>query len=162
MAESKDHSKRVELVAKHFTRAKVPCFFDDCVFGNVQYRRRQAAVNCLCEKDLAERRRDPMPFRGDEIFSAPVDETGSDDEGITQALSTCGPPLAWVLMWHGRYSNLYGEYIPDLLRGWGYVMWDQRRWNAIDYVTQMLLMAWQSSHGYQQAKADFEWLADLP
>jgi hypothetical protein len=103
-----------------------------------------------------------MPFRGDEMFSAPVDETDSDDKGTTQALSTYRPPFAWILMWRGKYSNLYGEYIPDLLRGWGYVMWDERRWNAIDYATHMLLMTWQSSRRYQQAKADFDYFGDLP
>ncbi|RMZ78575.1 hypothetical protein DV738_g3796, partial [Chaetothyriales sp. CBS 135597] len=37
------------------------------------------------------------------------------------------PPLAWTLIWHGTYSNLYGWYIPDEIRRWGYVMWDAAR-----------------------------------
>jgi len=37
------------------------------------------------------------------------------------------PPLAWVIWWRGRYSNLYGDYVPDDFRRWGYVMWDRQR-----------------------------------
>ena len=32
--------------------------------------------------------------------------------------------MAWVLLWNGTYSNLFGWYIPDELRRWGYVFWD--------------------------------------
>ncbi len=34
------------------------------------------------------------------------------------------PPLAWILIWEGRYSNLFGYVIPDNMRLWGYIMWD--------------------------------------
>lgn len=37
------------------------------------------------------------------------------------------PPLAWVLLWGGKYSDLYGEYVPSELRQQGYVIWDERR-----------------------------------
>lgn len=37
------------------------------------------------------------------------------------------PPLAWVTLWKGTYSNPFGSYIPDSFRDWGYVMWDAGR-----------------------------------
>ncbi|KAK4034323.1 hypothetical protein C8A01DRAFT_49262 [Parachaetomium inaequale] len=58
------------------------------------------------EGDRAEAARERMPFLGD----------GED-----------GPPLAWVIIWRGTYSNTYGGVIPSSLRGWGYVFWDARR-----------------------------------
>jgi hypothetical protein len=38
-----------------------------------------------------------------------------------------GPPLAWVIMWRGTYSNSYGDVIPDSLKAWGYIFWDANR-----------------------------------
>ncbi|KAI1388386.1 uncharacterized protein F4822DRAFT_429011 [Hypoxylon trugodes] len=59
-----------------------------------------------CEKDYLSAARDPLPFEGD---------------------SETRPSSAWTLTWSGTYSNLYGEYIPNKLREWGYVMWDEAR-----------------------------------
>ena len=52
--------------------------------------------------------RAPLPFQGD------------CTEGKAEAL----PPLAWTMIWGGTYSNLYGCFIPDAMRRWGYVYWD--------------------------------------
>lgn len=41
--------------------------------------------------------------------------------------SADAPPLAWVLYWRGRASNLFGDYVPASFRRWGYVMWDAHR-----------------------------------
>ena len=60
----------------------------------------------ITEKDWKQRRRDPLPF---------IDDVGT------------GPPLAWTLIWGGTYSNLFGIYIPQVYRCWGYVMWDAGR-----------------------------------
>jgi hypothetical protein len=60
-------------------------------------------------RDEAELRRDAVQFDGDAV---PPD----------------GPPLGWVLLWNETYSNLIGEYVPDTVKEWGYVMWDERRW----------------------------------
>lgn len=65
-------------------------------------------------------------------------------------------------MWDGKYCNLYGEYIPDLFRGWRYVLWDEQRWNTIHRARQKLLEKWESSREYHMVKADFDWLKDLP
>ncbi|KAJ5762249.1 uncharacterized protein N7511_005631 [Penicillium nucicola] len=37
------------------------------------------------------------------------------------------PPFAWTLMWGGTWSNIFGEYVPDELHAWGWVMWDAAR-----------------------------------
>lgn len=41
--------------------------------------------------------------------------------------SADSPPLAWVLYWQGKASNLFGDYVPASFRRWGYVMWDAER-----------------------------------
>ncbi|KAK3896920.1 hypothetical protein C8A05DRAFT_20213 [Staphylotrichum tortipilum] len=38
-----------------------------------------------------------------------------------------GPPLAWVIIWRGTFSNTYGEVISSAVRDWGYILWDSRR-----------------------------------
>lgn len=68
-----------------------------------QHTRREAQ---LSERDLKQQRREPLLF---------TDEDESE------------PPLAWTLMWQGTYSNLYGHYVEDEIRRWGYVMWDAAR-----------------------------------
>lgn len=65
-------------------------------------------------------------------------------------------------MWDRKYCNLYGEYIPDLFRGWGDVLWDERRWNTIHRARQRLLENWEASREYHMVKADFDLLGDLP
>jgi hypothetical protein len=64
-----------------------------------------------CERDEKQIRCDPMPFRGDGDF---------DEQGPR-------PPLAWTLLWRGKYSNLISSHIPRAVRLWGYVMWDAAR-----------------------------------
>jgi hypothetical protein len=73
---------------------------DDALDDTTQYLRRQEQ---LSDRD---QKRDPLPFKGD---------------------SELHPPLAWTWMWWGTYSNLYGFYVPDAVRRWGYVMWDAAR-----------------------------------
>ncbi|KAK3292882.1 uncharacterized protein B0H64DRAFT_403008 [Chaetomium fimeti] len=61
------------------------------------------------ELDQMEAARQRMPFLGD------------DEEA---------PPLAWVIIWRGRYSTTYGDVIPPVLQDWGYVFWDVHRLTA--------------------------------
>ena len=75
-----------------------------------QHDRRELLVSKLGARDEAEERGDPIEFTGD---------------------GASGPPLAWVLLWRGVYSNKCGEYVPLSVRQWGYVMWDERRWNGL-------------------------------
>lgn len=77
------------------------------------------------ERDLKERRRDPLPFRGD----------GEPDAEGTR------PSLAWTLIWGGTYSNLYGAYCDEDLRRWGYVLWDATRLESTG-ATEVLLREW--------------------
>ncbi|KAI9773741.1 MAG: hypothetical protein M1839_002012 [Geoglossum umbratile] len=53
-------------------------------------------------------RRDPLLFTGD---------GDSETDGPR-------PPLAWTVMWGGFYSNMFGEYVKDVICKWGYVIWD--------------------------------------
>ncbi|KAL4959927.1 uncharacterized protein BDV14DRAFT_205208 [Aspergillus stella-maris] len=64
------------------------------------------------ERDLKQKRRDPLPFAEDEL---------------TDAERVLYPPLAWTQMWNEKYSNMYGYYCPRPCRSWGYVMWDAKR-----------------------------------
>ena len=75
-----------------------------------QRDRRELLADKRSARDEAEERGDPIEFTGD---GAP------------------GPPFAWVLLWRGVYSNICGEYVPLSVRQWGYVMWDERRWNGL-------------------------------
>lgn len=56
------------------------------------------------------------------------------------------PPLAWVAFWDGRYSNLFGRYVPPALRRWGYVMWDAKRLEASGAM-EFVESEWQCMYG---------------
>lgn len=66
------------------------------------------ANNTPSDRDIKEKRRDPLPFQG--------------DNGEL-------PPLSWTLVWQGIYSNRFGWAVKEELdsRFWGYVMWDAMR-----------------------------------
>lgn len=55
------------------------------------------------DRDRLQDERSPLPFRGDDFD---------------------GPPISWTIIWRETYSNLYGYFLPDELRQWGYVFWD--------------------------------------
>jgi hypothetical protein len=38
-----------------------------------------------------------------------------------------GPPFAWTILWEDKYSSIYGGYIKEERREWGYVFWDAAR-----------------------------------
>ncbi|KAK4182039.1 hypothetical protein QBC35DRAFT_457703 [Podospora australis] len=76
-----------------------------------QFSRRESSTHPTPNpRDEAQDQREPMDFLGDVV---PPDGK---------------PPLGWVLLWGGVYSNIYGEYTPPSLKRWGYVMWDEKRW----------------------------------
>lgn len=58
--------------------------------------------------DVRERSRELMKFVGDRP------EDGK-------------PAVAWVVIWRGRYSSLFGDAIPKNMKRWGYVIWDVQR-----------------------------------
>ncbi len=74
-----------------------------------QFERRDIFVPY--ERDDAEASQVVMEFPGDEV-------------------PLRGPPLGWVLLWGGIYANLYGEHVPKTVRNWGYVFWDEHRWDS--------------------------------
>jgi hypothetical protein len=91
------------------------------------------------DRDEKERRRDPMPFKGDNE----LDTNGSH------------PPLAWTLIWGGTYSNLYRYYIhPDVIRRWGYVMWDAARIEGTG-AEELLARQWEDDWDDGDPRDDF-------
>ena len=66
----------------------------------------------ITERDDDEMDEEPLQFAGD-------------------APPPLGPSMGWVLLWGGRYANIYGDYVPKALRLWGYVMWDECRWSQL-------------------------------
>jgi hypothetical protein len=98
-------------------------------------RRNLMATNA---RDDAQLRRDPMEFTGD-------------------AVPPEGPPLAWVLLWNGLYSNIYAEYVPSTVRNWGYVMWDERRWNELG-ARDIVVRQWETVPSQVESiEKDFGW-----
>jgi hypothetical protein len=89
-------------------------------------------------RDDAQLRRDPIRFTGDAV---PLE----------------GPPLAWVLLWNGTYSNIYAQYVPITVRNWGYVMWDERRWNELG-ARDIVLRQWEAvPKQVEFIEKDFGW-----
>ncbi|KAL2198834.1 hypothetical protein P885DRAFT_67974 [Corynascus similis CBS 632.67] len=82
--------------------------FDGALSEGTQWARHDEQ---LSERDLKQQARDPLPFVGD----------------LEPDSHRSCPPLAWTLVWKGTYSNLYGDYLEDEMRRWGYVMWDAAR-----------------------------------
>ncbi|KAI0205950.1 hypothetical protein F4808DRAFT_455447 [Astrocystis sublimbata] len=94
------------------------------VLGDVsQMCRRDESSKYPNSRDEAEQRRDILQFAGDAV---PPD----------------GPPVAWVQLWGGKYSNIYGDYVPESVRRWGYVMWDERRWIDMKSGKSLITSQW--------------------
>ncbi|KAG8156539.1 hypothetical protein KVR01_013643 [Diaporthe batatas] len=176
MFKIKDHDKLVHLMGKYLKQSQEH-FFGDCMEGMSQVERRESYDNGFSDRDRAEERGEPMPFTGDDNVSTfsshnisldiltmsestphSADTTENASEAAAVVSSINAPPLAWVLMWDGKYCNLYGEYIPDELRRWGYVMWDERRWNSIDGALGLLIRLWASSSQLKMARVEWPWL----
>ncbi|KAI1114803.1 hypothetical protein F5Y14DRAFT_440964 [Nemania sp. NC0429] len=100
------------LLSKMDLAATLPVDIDApilrCMEGQAELHRRCDSSKFPRANDEAEQRQESMEFSGD---MAPPK----------------GPPLAWVLLWDGRYANIFGELLPESLRQMGYVMWDSTR-----------------------------------
>jgi len=95
-------------------------------------------INFPDARDTAEQRRDPMDFVGDAV---PPDE----------------PPLAWVLLWGGKYANIYGEYVPESLRRCGYVMWNESWWTDMG-AKELVVMQWEMAPELiEEIEDDYNW-----
>lgn len=110
---TKDHQHLVSMMQDHLTHPQ-GVFLENEALGDLAQASRRSEEPS--ERDFKQHRRDPLPFQGD---------VESDPNGVH-------PPLAWTLLWSGTYSNLYGYYVCDEIRSWGYVMWDAARLDAVD------------------------------
>ncbi len=91
-------------------------------------------------REETERRKGPLEFVGD-----------SD-----------GPPLGWVLMCYGQYTTLYGAFVPETLRRWGYVMWDESRWIELG-AKHLVQKQWETVVTIvQNSEDDWEWSFQFP
>ncbi|KAJ3529597.1 hypothetical protein NM208_g9684 [Fusarium decemcellulare] len=99
----KDHQHLVCLMQENIVKSYMS-ISDDIFSSTRQIMRREARPS---DRDRMQDEKVPMPFPGD---------------GVPDA-----PPLAWTMIWGSTYSNLYGWYIPDDIRHWGYIFWDAAR-----------------------------------
>jgi hypothetical protein len=105
-----NHEELVELVKRSIVsvrRDHRDSIWGDWIANVVEYthqeRRRE---DWFSEEDAAQDRGDKTPFCTDTPYQ---------------------PPLAWVTLWKGEASNLFGSFVPATWRRWGYVMWDAPR-----------------------------------
>ncbi|KAI0531712.1 hypothetical protein GGR58DRAFT_518298 [Xylaria digitata] len=135
-----DHEKLVSEMQRCLTHFQVLDGPMREVLGSMaQYDRRQMSTNFPNARDEAELRRDPIHFVGDTV---PPD----------------GPPSAWVVLWGGNYSNIYGEYVPQSVKQWGYVMWDKRRWIGMGAEEDLIVGQWKTSPELvKEIKRDYNW-----
>ncbi|KAF4418720.1 hypothetical protein FACUT_11710 [Fusarium acutatum] len=100
--EISSHVELVKLIADN-----VVSVADDMISETTRpYHQDTRRDNHYSDRDKAQDNRDRMSFEGESYDS---------------------PPFAWVVFWKESYSNLYGDYIPQSFRPWGYVMWDKDR-----------------------------------
>jgi hypothetical protein len=134
----KDHTVLVDKMQFCLTPKGLDAPMRTALGSVAQDLRRALSTNPPTARDEAERRRDLVDFVGDTI---PPD----------------GPPLAWVLLWGGKYANLYGEYVPESLRQWGYIMWDEWRWTDLG-AKDLVAKQWETAPELVEGiKTDFNW-----
>ncbi|KAK4237487.1 hypothetical protein C8A03DRAFT_44656 [Achaetomium macrosporum] len=95
-----DHEELVKTMQQYQVKSGT---YEHVLSWVAQHRRRAVYPSA---GDLAEARGEKLAFAGD---------------------TKDGPPLAWVIGWRGRYTNVYGPVIPAPLKAWGHVFWDCRR-----------------------------------
>lgn len=130
MFKTKDHNDLVSLMGKSLENIQRD-FFQMASSAVAQCDRRDFDPN---DKDRAETL-DSLKFTGDDSHR---------------------PPLAWVLLWRERYSNLHGEYTPSELRQQGYVMWDEGRLD-VKGIKEYFLRLWDESDELNMVKDGFPW-----
>lgn len=102
-------------------------FLEEALGETAQFQRRQEG---LSKRDQKQQRRELLPFTGER-------------DPVTDELR---PPQAWTLLWRGTYSNLYGYYVQDIIRRWGYVMWDASRLERTG-AKEVLARQWEADWG---------------
>lgn len=124
------HNALVDLMIHSLTPIS-HAFFEEALSARAQRDRRRSTHPD--DRDRAEEGRDALMFTGDD---------------------SARPPLAWVLLWNGKYSNLYGEYMPKKLRRQGYVMWDEQRL-ADKGLKEYFIRLWAESPELERVQADW-------
>lgn len=135
-----DHEKLVSEMHRYLTHFRdIDAPIRQALGSVAQSDRREMSTNFPNARDEAEQRRDPMHFVGDAV---PPDE----------------PPFAWVALWGGQYANIYGEYVPQSVRRWGYVMWDERRWINMGAEENPVARQWKMSPDLvEEIEIDYNW-----
>jgi hypothetical protein len=60
-------------------------------------------------------------------------------------------------LWGGKYANIYGGYVPESLKRWGYVIWDASRWTDIG-ANELFAMQWETAPELvEQIEFDYSW-----
>lgn len=135
MITAESHDERLDLMIKSLQVEGD--FFEEAVSFVAQKQRRDGQFD---DKDRAEESRQAMLFAGDDASA---------------------PPIVWTLLWAGKYSNLFGENVPDELRRWGYVMWDAHRID-IDGMKEYIKDLWASSPALMRVCRHWTWMSDVP
>jgi hypothetical protein len=78
-------------------------WIDEAAWQDIQDTRREQWYS---DDDAAQDSRQKITFEGD---------------------TPNAPPLTWVRFWKGEASNLFGSWVPNTFRRWGYIMWDSPR-----------------------------------
>lgn len=99
----KDPDHLVSTMQQHIVSSYIPLNTIEGVLGERHQGMALSLGKQRCRRQMMLQRL-PFPFRGD----------GEPD----------APPKAWTTIWGGTYSSLYGWYIIDEMRSWGYVFWD--------------------------------------
>lgn len=136
MFRTEEHEQLVGLMRRSFDKIQND-FFEEASSAVSQSDRRDEDMN---DRDNAEERREALIFSKDH---------------------SAQPPLAWVLLWSGKYSNLYGEYVPNELRRWAYVIWDERRLDA-KAAKEYFVRLWTESPALNMVKEDWPWMQEMP
>ncbi|OAQ58310.1 hypothetical protein VFPPC_11650 [Pochonia chlamydosporia 170] len=121
-----DHAHLVSTMQEHIVWP-AGNFLEEALGETAQFQRRQEG---LSNRDQKQQRHELLPFTGEK-------------DPVTDELR---PPQAWTLIWRGSYSNLYGYYVQDIIRRWGYVVWDASRLERTG-AKEVLMRQWEADWG---------------
>lgn len=135
-----NHDQLVDKMARCLTPFNhLDAHMSEALSGMAQGDRREDLNYTPNAQDDAEGR-DLLPFQGD---TAPP----------------TGPPLAWVILWRGRYVNIYGGYIPVPLKEYGWVVWDGCRLDSMG-VRKLIAEQWNAAPDLvEEIESDYPWLS---
>ncbi|KAK2607005.1 hypothetical protein N8I77_005718 [Diaporthe amygdali] len=136
------HDQLVDKMARCLTsRQWLDASIKESLDTIAQLDRREDLNHIPNVKDEAEGL-DPLLFRGDTVPPK-------------------GPPLAWVLLWEGQYVNIFGGYVPELLKACGWVMWDERRLTNTA-VRKLIADQWKTAPMLvEEIVQDYPWLSGI-